>query len=259
MKYRSIIAAILGALLTACATTAPPPGERHPRDPWEPYNRNMYKFNRTLDKAIFKPVATGYEVIVPDPIEDMVTNFFVNLKSLRTMINLTLQGRPMDTARMVERFVVNTVFGVAGFFDVATKVELPNFEEDFGQTMGVWGWGDSRYFVIPLLGPSTIRDGLGMPFDAYTDVLWREAIDGREYGIAIDLIQTRANLLPREKQLEEAFDEYLFVRDAWLQNRKFKITGESETPDYDEFLDEEWEDPPPDDENVDQAEDEGDG
>lgn len=253
MKYRTTIAAILCALLTACATTAPPPDERHPRDPWEPYNRNMYKFNRTLDKAIFKPVATGYEYVMPDPFEDMITNFFVNLKSLRTMTNLTLQGRPMDTARMLERFVVNSVFGVAGLFDVATKVELPNYKEDFGQTLGVWGWDDSRYFMIPFLGPSTIRDGLGIPFDSYTDVVWREAVDGREYGIAVELIQTRANLLPRERQLEEAFDEYLFVRDAYLQNRRFKITGESETPDYDEFLDEEWDEAdgetPPEDEN----------
>ncbi|MCA1779091.1 MAG: VacJ family lipoprotein [Xanthomonadaceae bacterium] len=228
---------MLAALITGCATTAPPPGQRDPTDPWEPFNRNMYQFNRTLDSAIFKPIAQGYDVIVPDPVEDKITNFFVNLRSLQTIINLALQGRAADTGRMVERFFLNTVFGLAGFFDVASMSGLPAFDEDFGQTMAVWGWSDSRYLVLPLLGPSTVRDGLGRPIDTYSDVIWREAVDGRGYGIAIDLIQMRANLLPLEEQLEDAFDEYLFVRDAWLQNRNFKISGESETPDYDDFLD----------------------
>jgi len=241
---------VLGAalLLGACATNAPPPDERHPRDPWEPYNRNMYTFNRTLDKAFFRPLATGYETVVPDPVETGVTNFFDNLESLKTIFNLILQGRPADSGRMVHRFLVNSVFGVAGIFDVATAGGLPEFEEDFGQTMAIWGWEDSRYFVIPLLGPSTLRDGLGQPVDSFTDILWREAISEYPWAIGIDLVQDRANLLPREDQLEDAFDEYLFVRDAWLQNREFKITGETETPDYDSFLDEsDWEDEQPDD------------
>jgi len=241
MRYKALTTSLLALLLTACATTAPPPNERDAVDPWEPYNRNMYKFNRTLDKAIFRPVATGYEAVVPDPVETGITNFFDNLQSLPVMINLTLQGRPGDTARMFHRFFVNTVFGVAGFFDVATAGGLSDYDEDLGQTLAVWGWEDSRYFVLPFLGPSTLRDGLARPADSYLDFLWREAIDGREYGIAVELIQTRANLLPREEQLEDAFDEYLFVRDAWLQNREFKITGESSTPDYDSFLDEEFE------------------
>lgn len=239
MRYKALTTSLLALLLAACATTAPPPDERDPVDPWEPYNRNMYEFNRTLDKAIFRPVAVGYQTVVPDPVEKGITNFFVNLKSLPVMINLTLQGRPGDTARMFERFFLNTVFGLAGFFDVASKADLPSYDEDLGQTLAVWGWSESRYFVLPFMGPSTLRDGLARPADSYMDVLWREAVDGRGYGIAVDLIQTRANLLGREEQLEDAFDEYLFVRDAWLQNRQFKITGESATPDYDSFLEEE--------------------
>jgi len=243
---------IFGVLLiSACASTqAPPPEQRDPGDPWEGYNRNMYAFNRGLDKAIFRPLATGYEKVMPDPVETGITNFFDNLKSMPTVINLVLQGRPVDGLKEVERFFLNTVFGLAGFIDVASQVDKPDFEEDFGQTMAVWGWEDSRYFVLPFLGPSTLRDGIGTPVDTFSDLLWREAVDGREYGIVVDLVQTRANLLPREQQLEDAFDEYLFVRDAWMQNRQFKITGESETPDYEEFLDEEWEDPPPDDGNA---------
>ena len=239
MNFKALTTSLLALLLTACATTAPPPDQRDPQDPWEPYNRNMYKFNRTLDKAIFRPVATGYEFVVPDLVETGITNFFENLQSLPVMINLTLQGRPGDTGHMFSRFIVNTLFGVAGFIDVATHQGISDYDEDLGQTLAVWGWEDSRYFMLPFLGPSTLRDGLATPVDSYMDVLWREAIDGREYGIAVDLIQTRANLLPREGQLEDAFDEYLFVRDAWLQNREFKITGESATPDYESFLDDE--------------------
>ncbi|MDT8410206.1 MAG: VacJ family lipoprotein, partial [Wenzhouxiangellaceae bacterium] len=170
MNVRSLITTAAAAfVLAACATSAPPPDQRDPSDPWEPYNRNIYKFNRTLDKAIVKPIAEGYEYVVPDPVETGITNFFTNLKSLQTMINLTLQGRPADTGRMLERFFVNTVFGLAGFFDVASKGGLPSFDEDFGQTMAVWGWKNSRYFVIPFLGPSTVRDGLGQPVDIYAD------------------------------------------------------------------------------------------
>jgi phospholipid-binding lipoprotein MlaA len=234
---RSMLATVAAALLlSACATNAPPPEERDPVDPWEPFNRSVYQFNRTLDKAVVRPVARGYTTVVPDPIETGVTNFFDNLLSLQVMINLALQGRPGDTARMFERFFLNTVFGLAGIFDVSTMSGLPDYEEDFGQTLAVWGWKDSRYLVLPFLGPSTLRDGLAEIPDSYSNIVWREALQGREWGLAIDLIQRRANALEREKQLEDAYDEYLFVRDAWLQNRRFKITGESATPDYDSFL-----------------------
>jgi len=236
MRYSTLPIAMLAALLSACATNAPPPDERDPADPWEPFNRNMYQFNRTLDKAVVRPVATGYEAVVPDPVETGVTNFFDNLQSLPVIANLALQGRASDSVTMVVRFAMNSVFGLGGLFDVATRSGVPQYDEDFGQTLAVWGWRESPYLVLPFLGPSTLRDGLSRPVDAYIDVPWREAIDGREYAIALELIQTRANLLPREKDLEEAYDEYLFVRDAWLQNREFKITGESATPDYDAFL-----------------------
>lgn len=241
MRQRALIIAAAASLLAACATTAPPPDERDPVDPWEPYNRNMYEFNRTLDKAIIRPVAIGYQRVVPDPVETGVTNFFENLRSLPTMINLTLQGRPGDTVKSLVRFTMNSVFGLAGFVDVATRSGVPRFEEDLGQTLAVWGWEDSRYFVVPFLGPSTLRDGLARPVDNYSDVLWREAVSGRAYGIAVNLVQMRANQLGREEQLEDAYDEYLFVRDAWLQNRQFKITGERETPDYDSFLEDDLE------------------
>ncbi len=239
-----IMASVLALILVAgCATNAAPPDQRHPDDPWEPFNRNMYTVNRTLDKAVVRPIARGYTTVVPDPIERRVSNIFDNLESLPVIVNLLLQGRPGDSGQMLKRFVFNSVFGVAGMFDVSTRAGLPDYDEDFGQTLAVWGWDSSRYLVLPLFGPSTVRDGLGRGVDRFGDVIWREAVDGRTYLVVTEVVQTRANFLPREQQLEDAFDEYLFVRDAWLQNRKFKITGESETPDYDSFLDDEdWDD-----------------
>lgn len=236
MTYRRMLVAALAVLATACATTAPPPEERDPADPWEPFNRNVYQFNRTLDKAVVRPIAVGYEAVVPDPVETGVTNFFDNLNSLIDITNLTLQGRPGDSIKSFARFTMNTLLGVGGVFDVATPAGLPKFDEDFGQTLAVWGWKDSPYLVLPFLGPSTLRDGLGEIPDSYSNIIWRRAVNGREWGLALEIVQLRANFLPRDEQLEEAFDEYLFVRDAWLQNRRFKITGESPTPDYDSFL-----------------------
>lgn len=236
-RLRGLLAAVLAVTLSACATTkAPPPEERHAQDPWEPFNRNVYAFNRGFDKAILRPVARGYETVVPDPLERGITNAFDNLQSVPVVLNLVLQGRPGDAGRMVSRFVVNTVLGIGGLFDVATQAGIPDFEEDFGQTMAVWGWNRSNYLILPFLGPSTLRDALGRPVDRYSDVPWREVVDGREYLIAVELVQQRANLLGREEDLEEAYDEYLFVRDAWLQRRRYLITGESETPDYESFL-----------------------
>lgn len=237
MKARKILLAALAVLvLSACATTAPPPEQRDPADPWEPYNRNMYAFNRTVDKAVLRPVARGYDKVVPKPVKTGIANFFDNLIAPQVILNLLLQGRPADAGRMFERFLTNTVGGAAGLFDVASHYDMPDYDEDFGQTLAIWGWQDSRYFVLPFLGPSTLRDGLAEFPDSYSNIAWRRAINGREWSLIINLVQQRAALLPREQQLEDAFDEYLFVRDAWLQNRRYRISGASATPDYESFL-----------------------
>lgn len=241
MIRKFICATFATLLLAACATTAPPPDQRHPSDPWEPYNRNMYAVNRAVDKAVVRPVARAYRAVTPDPVETNINNFFTNLKSLPVVLNLALQGRPGDSLKMIGRFSMNVVFGVAGLFDVATEAGIPKFDADFGQTLALWGWDESRYFVLPLFGPSTVRDGLGRGVDTYSDILYRKAIDGRIPVLAVDLVQRRAEFLPQEKQLEDAYDEYLFVRDAWLQNRNYRIFGETDAPDYDSFLDEDWE------------------
>ncbi|MAS41234.1 MAG: ABC transporter [Porticoccaceae bacterium] len=224
-------------LLTACAGSRVAE-ESHPRDPWEGYNRAMYSFNRTLDKAVLRPVARGYDWVLPGPVQDGVGNVFTNLHYPVVILNLALQGRPLDSGVALGRFVVNSTLGIAGVFDVATRLEIPEFDEDFGQTLAVWGWRDSRYLMLPLLGPSTLRDGPALGVDWATDVAWNWARDEAGYGlVAVEVVDTRAGLLDREDDLEEAYDEYLFVRDAWLQHRDFLIdNGESELPDYEDFL-----------------------
>ncbi|MBY6203846.1 MlaA family lipoprotein [Halomonas denitrificans] len=241
---RRLAVLLAAALLSACATIqAPPPEERIAADPWEPFNRNMYAFNRGVDRAVLQPLARGYNTITPEPVERGIANALDNLRSVPVMLNLLLQGRPAHAGRMFERFFVNSVFGLGGILDVASDAGIPDFDEDFGQTLAVWGWEDSRFLVLPFLGPSTLRDALSRPVDATADVPWREVIDGRLYILGVDIVQQRADLLDREEDLEAAFDEYLLVRDAWLQQRAYKISGESTTPDYDVLLEEDpWDD-----------------
>ncbi len=230
---------LLASLLAACAGTRAPAAKADPRDPWEGYNRAMYGFNRTLDKAVLRPVARGYDSITPAPVQRGVGNVFTNLHYPVVVLNLALQGRPADSLAGLGRFVVNSTVGIAGAFDIATEIGIPSFEEDFGQTLAVWGWRDSRYLMLPLLGPSTLRDGPARGVDWMTDVAAAWVRDEAGYGpTAVEVVDTRAGLLKREADLEEAYDEYLFVRDAWLQRRHFLIdNGESELPDYEEFLD----------------------
>lgn len=236
---KSLPLLLLAPLLAACATTGTPSAKPDPRDPWEGYNRAMYGFNRTLDKAVLRPVARGYDWITPDPVQRGVGNVFTNLHYPVVVLNLALQGRPLDSGIALGRFAVNSTLGLVGVFDVATRFDMPAYEEDFGQTLAVWGWRDSRYLMLPLLGPATLRDGPARGVDWMTDVAANWARDEVGYGlVAVELIDTRAGLLDREADLEEAYDEYLFVRDAWLQRRHFLIdNGQSQAPDYEQFLD----------------------
>src|SRR5690606_25585714 len=179
-------------LLTACAGSRVAE-EPHPRDPWEGYNRAMYSFNRTLDKAVLRPVARGYDWLTPEPLQGGIGNAFTNLHYPVVILNLALQGRPADSGVALGRFAINSTLGIAGVFDVATRLEIPEFNEDFGQTLAVWGWRDSRYLMLPLLGPSTLRDGPALGVDWVTDVAWNWARDEAGYGlVAVEVVDTRA-------------------------------------------------------------------
>lgn len=230
-------------LLSACATTsAPPPGQRSPSDPWEPFNRQMYAFNDTADRAVLKPVARGYRAVTPDPVQTGVGNFFDNLRSPVVILNLLLQGRPGESLAHFERFFVNTVYGIGGIFDLADRADMPDNDTDLGMTFATWGWEDSRYLVLPFLGPSTVRDGLGFYGDSFVSPLLDGVRQEGTYGLlALGAIQLRAELLSLDEQLQQAFDPYLFVRDGYLQRRDFLIHGEeADLPDYEAFLDDDF-------------------
>lgn len=243
---RLLAAALLALSLAGCASQAVQPDQAHPQDPWEGFNRGVFNFNQSFDQAIARPVARGYDRVMPDPAQRGVRNFFSNIRAPVDMINFLLQGRPGKAAAKFMRFTVNSTFGLGGLFDVATPGGVPDYRTDFGQTFATWGWKDSRYLMLPFLGPSTVRDGLGRIPDAYSNIAWRYVLDETSYAlILVDGIQTRHALLPLDDDLRSAWDPYVFMRDAWLQRRAHLISGgEDELPDYDAFLDEleDWDD-----------------
>ena len=210
------------------------------RDPWEAYNRKIHAFNMGFDKAIFRPVAKGYDIIMPDAPQRGIRNFFRNLSYPVTFLNLIAQGKFQDSLTATGRFLMNSTVGVLGFVDVATKVDIPKYDEDFGQTLAVWGWKNSRYLVMPLFGPFTARDFIGRGFYGYFHPI---SFVAREYNnyipMVVDLISLRAELLPFQKDLDAASDPYVLIRDVFLQNREFKIyDGDPPEPDYDALLEE---------------------
>ena len=230
-------AVLLALLLSACATQ-PTTMTDPERDPWESYNRKIHAFNMGLDKAIMRPIARGYDVIMPDAPQRGVRNFFRNLAYPVTFVNLVLQGKFEDALTATGRFLINSTIGLLGFFDVATKEGIPDYNEDFGQTLATWGWKDSRYMVMPLFGPFTARDFLGRGFYGYLHPVSYWARENNNYlPMAVDLLTLRASLLPFDKDLEAADDPYTLIRDAWLQRREFLIyDGEPPAPDYDALL-----------------------
>ena len=219
---RRLIALVVMAIASGCATVN---GPSNRQDPWESYNRGMYKFNDALDKAVLKPVAQSYVEGVPEFAREGVGNFFGNLEDIDTGLNNLLQGKFADGAKDLGRFVVNSVVGIGGLWDVATPMGLEKHDEDFGQTLGWWGVPPGPYFIIPLLGPSTLRDAPALWVDVST-VYNREISDiaVRNSLYALDVVRTRAGLLKAERIVDEAaLDRYSFTRDAWLQRRRHLV------------------------------------
>ena len=240
-KMRSLLssacAVLFALLLTACASQ-PATMTDPEQDPWESYNRKMHAFNMGLDQAIFRPVAKAYDTIMPDAPQRGVRNFFRNLAYPVVFLNLLLQGRFEDSLTTTGRFLVNSTVGLLGFFDVASKEDIPYYDEDFGQTMAVWGWQDSRYLVMPFFGPFTGRDVLGRGFYGF---FYPPSYYAREHNnyvpIVVDLITLRASLLTFDDDIESAHDPYALIRDAYLQRREFLIyDGDPPVPDYDAML-----------------------
>jgi phospholipid-binding lipoprotein MlaA len=220
MRNKLFLWVVITLLLGGCASQK----YSDPRDPFEPLNRKIYAFNRGVDKLVFKPLAEGYRWLMPDPVETGIHNVFENLDDVTTAVNGLLQGKFKQAGSDLLRFVVNSTVGVAGIFDVATHWGLEKHDEDFGQTLGYWGFSSGPYLMLPFLGPTTVRDGFGELGDyplSYTHQIDDPAT--RNSVKFVDLVQTRAQLLELEKQLEDALDEYAFVRDAYLQNREYRV------------------------------------
>ena len=221
MKSNQIIIFLSAILITACTTTG-----KNPKDPYEEQNRAVWEFNRGFDQAILKPVAEGYQYITPDPVEQGVSNFFDNLGEITNIVNALLQAKFGDAGKSTGRFLINSTIGLAGLLDPATEMGIKEQDEDFGQTLAVWGFDSGPYLMLPFLGPSNPRDGVGFVVDAFGVYSPYDALNDSQTEWALRslwLIDTRAELLPLEEQLEDALDEYLIVRDAYLQRREFLI------------------------------------
>lgn len=193
-------------------------------DPLESINRPMHEFNMAGDRLLVKPLAQIYDAALPGPVKTGVRNVFNNLREPATILNDILQGKPDMAARDTARFLINTTIGILGLLDIAEALDMPRRTEDFGQTLAVWGVPSGPYVVLPLLGPSTVRDMFGIAVRlSYTDPL--NALDSpdREYALFTRLLSTRAGLLPADAVLEAQPDQYLFIREAWLQRRNHLI------------------------------------
>ena len=219
MLKRVLAAALSVAALAGCAGT----GEHaDPRDPLEPMNRAVYKFNDAVDTAVARPVATAYRDTVPEPARNYVRNFFGNIADVLIGANNLLQGKFADGLQDWFRVAVNTVMGPLGINDWASEMGIEKHNEDFGQTFGWWGAGDGAYLILPILGPSTVRDGAGTVFDMALDPVGEiRPTRARNSAVLLRLTSARADLLEASRILEQAaLDKYVFLRDAYLQRRR---------------------------------------
>ena len=227
---KSLAILLAGLALTGCATL--PSGKPDPRDPWERMNRSTYAFNDAVDRAVAKPVAKAYVKVMPRFVRTGVSNVFNNLNTLNTIVNDVLQGKMRQAGNDSARFLLNTTFGIGGLYDAASKAGLEFNDEDFGQTFGKWGMKPGPYLVLPLLGPSTTRDTFGKLVDQFTyPVTYLEDDSTRIWIRLVSLLDTRAELLDLDEQIDRSYDRYAFIRNAWLQRREFQVTdGNVEDP-----------------------------
>ena len=214
------------ALMAGCATTQQT--ERVAKiDPFESMNRAVFTFNENADEYVIKPVAEAYQFVLPDFVRTGVTNFFSNIGDVFVAVNNLLQGKPGNAANDIGRFLVNSTIGILGLFDVATEAGLEKNKEDFGQTLGVWGVPSGPYVVLPLFGPSSVRDTAGLALDIKTDFILNSNQlnhDQKVGSTVLRVVNQRANLLDASQLLEDAaFDKYSFLRDSYLQRRRNQV------------------------------------
>ena len=213
------------ALALGGCVTLPPNAPRSPRDPLESWNRGVYRFNDALDRGVLKPVARTYQKAVPQPVRTGVSNVLANLHMPTVMFNDALQGKPKAALTDLGRFLLNTTAGLGGLLDPATIAGIPHNDEDFGQTLGKWGVHPGPFLEIPLLGPSDLRDEPAKIVDVYTYPPTYAKRAWVTYSVwGLNVIDTRAGLLSLDGTIQQAFDPYVFVRDAYLQHRAYLIS-----------------------------------
>lgn len=216
-----LLVLVLQLALVGCATVGPS-ASSDPRDPWEGYNRQVWRFNEVLDDAVLLPVARGYRAVVPELVRTGVSNFFGNISDVWSLVNNVLQLKPLESAQTLVRVGLNTTVGLLGVIDVASGVNLPRHREDFGQTLGHWGLASGPYLVLPLLGPSTLRDTAALPVDWKGDLVRSLDEDAIRLGLtSVRLVNLRSSVIDAGRFIDAAaLDRYTFVRDAHLQRRR---------------------------------------
>lgn len=217
-KQTACLATLLSIATTGCTTQSPV--NQNPKDPYENGNRKIYAFNVAIDKAIVKPIAKGYDFVMPNIAQKGVLNAYNNIGEIPNIANDILQIDAPWTLVDTWRFILNTTIGIAGLFDVATSLGLPKHTQDFGLTLAKWGAKDTPYIMLPLLGPSTLRDTVGVPFNfALNPATYITPWQAYAAVKSVNVVSARANLLSADKVIEESFDPYIFVRNAYLQKR----------------------------------------
>jgi phospholipid-binding lipoprotein MlaA len=218
-RVSSWAAAALAVALTQGCASGP---QANPSDPLEPFNRSVYRFNEGLDRTVLKPVATAYQNVTPAPVRTGVSNFFENISDAWSFVNNVLQARPVEAADTFFRFTTNTFWGLGGIFDVASDLKMPKHKEDFGQTLGTWGLDSGPYLVLPVLGPSSVRDTAGLVVDWQGNLLGQlDSVPVRNSATGLRLVDTRASLLNAGNVLDQAaLDKYAFTREFYLQRRR---------------------------------------
>lgn len=230
-RLKSFSALLLLLILTGCATTqngaplAQDEEEVANPDPFESFNRSVHDFNMAFDDAIGKPVAKAYVRHIPGPARRSVSNFYNNLWEPSTVINSALQGKFHKAASATARFLINSTVGILGLFDVASKLDIPQQEEDLGQTLAVWGVPDGPYLVLPFLGPANVRDTAGIVTEWFTTDMVPYLFEGTEWVVVggIRLVDSRASVLGLEETLQLQVDPYLFLRESYRQSRLIQI------------------------------------
>lgn len=228
---RLLTSAVLSVALVSCASNKT--ADRHPQDPLEPFNREMYSLNKGIDTIFIKPVAGVYAKVLPPQVRKGVTNFFSNINDINVAVNQLLQFKIEAAIKTSTRFLINTTFGIGGLMDPATHSGLYKTREDFGTTLAFYGVKDTPYLVLPLLGPSTVRDSAGLVVDYYLSPWAYIDINTALILFGIDLLNMRANMLDEVYYVDYAsMDEYTFVRDIYLQRRQQLISGEQTIDDW---------------------------